>query len=391
MKDARGNKKSYRRGRARAATPPAAVSRQKVELKELFALFEVSKLIASNVKLNALLDQVLTSALQITRARRGSLMLLDERSKELTIQSARGISETIIKRTRIRLGEGIAGKVAQEGRALLISDIEKDRRVRRRSGGRYRTKSFISVPLVSMPLRVHGKVVGVINLSDRADAQPFSERDFWVISVLAGQAAIAIENAKLFELLRNSYMDTIKVLVSALEAKDKVTRDHSERVARFAVAMAQELGLPPEETEGLRMAAFLHDIGKLGIDISILSKPGKLTDAEWEIVRKHPDTSAKIIGGIQFLWNVVPFVRHHHERMDGKGFPGKLKGKRIPLGARILAVADSFEAMTAERPYKNPKSQIAAIAELKSLSGTRYDRRVVDALIRALKRGDQHR
>ncbi|MCX6356951.1 MAG: GAF domain-containing protein, partial [Candidatus Aureabacteria bacterium] len=362
----------------------AAIPAQGIALKELLALSEVSKLIVSKVDLDTLLDQVLKSSLSITGARRGSVMLLDGHTKELTIRSARGLSPTIVRQTRIRLGEGVAGRVAREGKPLLISDINRDRRITRRSGARYQTPSFISVPLVSLPLKVHGCVVGVINLSDKKGAGAFTERDLCMVSVFAGQAAVAIENARLFDLLRRSYMNTIQALVGALETKDKVTRDHSERVARFAVGMARELGLSRDKVEGLRMAAFLHDIGKLGIDIDILAKPGKLTKEEWKIVRRHPDASAKIIEGIQFIWDIIPFVRYHHERMDGRGFPRRLKGKQIPMGARILAVADAFEAMTAERPYKRARSKAAALRELQSLAGRRYDRRVVRALVRAL-------
>jgi putative nucleotidyltransferase with HDIG domain len=363
---------------------------ENIELKELVALFAVSRKISARVELNELLDQVLMSALQITGARRGSILIIDEDRKVMSIKASRGLNDGIVRDTKVKLGEGIAGTVALKGEPLLISDIEKESRFEGRKTANYETKSFLSVPLISLPLKVHGRVMGVINLSDKIDRTEFNDRDLRLISVLAGQAAVAVENARLFNLLRDSYMGTVRALVRALEAKDKVTRDHSERVAMFAAAIAEQMGLSRHEVEGIRMAAFLHDIGKLGIDLEVLAKPGKLTSEEWKLVRKHPEASADIIEGISFIWDIIPLVKYHHERFDGKGFPRGLKGKDIPVGARILSVADAFEAMTAKRPYKNAIPAQKALKELKSLVGERYDKDVVKAFESVLKSEKAH-
>jgi putative nucleotidyltransferase with HDIG domain len=359
---------------------------ENIELREVAALFEVSRLITSKVDLETLLNQVLVAATRITEAKRGSVLILDER-RRLRIRAAIGLSESVVQKTRIRLGEGIAGVVVKRGEELLITDIDKDKRFKPRRKTRYETKSFISVPLVSLPLKAHGRVLGVINVSDKISGEIFTYRDLHIVSILAGQAAVAIENAQLFGLLQRSYMETVRVLVKNLDSNDRITPDHSGRVAQFAVAIAGEMGLRSHEIEGLRMAAFLHDIGKHRIDIDVLAKPGRLTKKEWNIVRKHPLMSAQMIEGISFPWDVIPLVRHHHEQMDGRGFPGGLKGEAIPLGARILAVADAFEAMTADRPYRKARSRAKALVELKYLASKRYDRRVVRAIEAVLKKG----
>ena len=172
----------------------------------------------------------------------------------------------------------------------------------------------------------------------------------------ASQPAIAIENAQAYERLKAQSLETISALAAAMEVKDPYTSGHSQKVTELAIAIAQKMGLPPEEVENLRMAGILHDIGKIGIPDSVLNKPARLTSAEMVMVEAHPVISAQIVGKIEALAHLVPIIRHHHEWYDGKGYPDGLKGEEIPLLARILAVADGFEAMTSERPYRRAMS-----------------------------------
>jgi putative nucleotidyltransferase with HDIG domain len=186
--------------------------------------------------------------------------------------------------------------------------------------------------------------------------------------------------------LRDAYADTVRSLVGAIEAKDPYTKGHSVRVAEYAVCTAKELGFDDGTIERLERAALLHDVGKVGVSRSILCKPEKLTQGEYEEIRQHPDIAAHILESAPHLADVVEAVRHHHERFDGAGYGGHLVGEQIPIEARILAVADSYDAMTSERAYRSALSPAAALAELAAGRGTQFDAEVVDVFLEALAR-----
>ena len=204
---------------------------------------------------------------------------------------------------------------------------------------------------------------------------------------------IASENEDLYEELRRLLLNIARAFATAVEAKDPYSKGHTERVAQYALAIARELppsfknGMSSDSTMLLRLTALLHDIGKIGIREGILDKKGSLTEKEWEEMKKHPQIGAEILEPIQELKEVVRDIKHHHERMDGKGYPDGLKKGEIPLVSRIIAVADAFEAMTADRPYRRKISKEAAVEELKRCSGTQFDKDIIDVCIRAYKKG----
>jgi putative nucleotidyltransferase with HDIG domain len=179
----------------------------------------------------------------------------------------------------------------------------------------------------------------------------------------------------------------VRALVRAVEARDQYVRGHADGVARLSAAISEQMGLPPEQADEIRMAARVHDIGRVSISDMILLKPGPLTELETEIIRTHPLVGAQILDALQFPWAVKPAVRYHHERLDGSGYPEGLMGDEIPLGARVLAVADVMAAMTADRPYRPAMSEAEALAELTANSGSKYDSAVVGALQRVIERG----
>ena len=237
-----------------------------------------------------------------------------------------------------------------------------------------------------MPLVAKGKVIGVLNVSKAESVEAFSRANLKIVASFAGQLAVAIENARLYVDLENTFLGTIGALASAVDAKDPYTYGHSNEVTDHTLAIAAELRILGPDLETLRIAALLHDIGKIGIDSSILNKPGKLTDAEFEVIRSHPDIAANILGSLDFLKAVVPLVHHHHEHFDGTGYPFGLVGEAIPRGARIISVADAFNAMTSDRPYRKALSLEAATQELIDNSGTQFDPEIVSAFLAVLVR-----
>src|SRR3984893_11798866 len=186
---------------------------------------------------------------------------------------------------------------------------------------------------------------------------------------------------------RELFLGTVKSLAAAIDGKDPYTRGHSERVARFSMAIAERLGLPDEEIEKIRVSALLHDVGKIGIDDSVLKKPAALTDEEYEIMKRHPQKGYKIMSQIPAMKEFLPGMYMHHEMVNGKGYPQGLKGDEIPLMGKTVAVADTFDAMTTDRPYQKAMEFNAAVERLKSFVGTRYDARVVQAFVEACEDG----
>ncbi|MFH0947981.1 MAG: HD domain-containing phosphohydrolase [Elusimicrobiota bacterium] len=178
------------------------------------------------------------------------------------------------------------------------------------------------------------------------------------------------------------YLEVLSALAEAIDAKDHSTRGHSERMVKFVTFVAKNIGMTEHELKDLEMAAILHDVGKIGIDKSVFLKPGKLTFDEYEIIKKHSTIGANIISRISFLKGVAEYIKHHHERWDGNSYPDKLKGEAIPLGARILAVVDSFDAMMSERSYKKPMALTEALTELKKNSGTQFDAKIVTEFLK---------
>jgi HD-GYP domain-containing protein (c-di-GMP phosphodiesterase class II) len=186
---------------------------------------------------------------------------------------------------------------------------------------------------------------------------------------------------------RQLFIGTVKSLAAAIDGKDPYTRGHSERVARFSLAIGESLGLPDDEMEKLRISALLHDVGKIAIEDSILKKPASLTPEEFEVMKQHPQKGFKIMSQIPAMKDFLPGMYMHHEMMDGKGYPQGLKGDQIPMQARIVSVADTFDAMTTDRPYQKGMSLEAAVALIKTFVNTRYDPKVVDALVAACESG----
>jgi putative two-component system response regulator len=186
--------------------------------------------------------------------------------------------------------------------------------------------------------------------------------------------------------IESLYMETVKALAKALDAKDSYTRSHSDNVTKYSKAIAEEIGLSDEEIKDIQMAAQLHDLGKIGISDSILNKQEKLTEEEWEVIKHHSIRSAQILEPLESLDGVVDMVKEHHEKINGSGYPDGKKGIQIRLGARILAVADAYDAMTSERPYRKAFPKEKAVSELKKCKGTHFDPDIVEAFLRVLDR-----
>lgn len=345
-------------------------------VRELTALNTLAWALGRDTHFEALLDGALAEVMNVTSAEAGSIMLVQP-DGALRIECARGIPDAVVASTRVELGEGIAGWVAANRRPLVL--VDADDRGFGSEPYAAGARSALSVPLVCK-----GEVTGVLNVSKVSSDESFSTENQKVVASFAGQLAMAIDNAKLYIDLENTFLGTIGALASAVDAKDPYTFGHSSAVTEYALSAGKALGLSAGELETLRIAALLHDIGKIGIDSAILNKPGRLAPDEYVMIQRHPDIAANILSSLDFLKDVVPYVQYHHERWDGTGYPTGMSGESIPLGARIISVADAFDAMTSERPYRPGMSYSEAIEELKACAGTQFDANVVEAFVQSV-------
>lgn len=333
--------------------------------------------------LNSILDQenvldVIVNTLSKTmNAEICSLMLVNESTGELEVSCSVGLDGKNLR--TVKMGDGISGYVAKEGKPLLVVDIESDPRFRHANDPQYVTTS-----LVAAPLFIKGKVIGVLNVNNKVSGEPFTQEDMDLLTTVAGQAAIAVENSNLYKNIRSSYFDTVRALVNALEAKDKYSKGHSERVTLLAMMIADDMGLPEDRKQTLQHAGVLHDIGKIGISMNILGKQGKLTGEEYDQVKDHPLIGEKILDPISFLKDVKTIVGDHHERYDGKGYPHQKKGDEVSLEAKILAVADTFDALTSDRPYRKALPFEDAVAEIRRCASSQFDPQVVDVFLKTI-------
>lgn len=243
--------------------------------------------------------------------------------------------------------------------------------------------------LFSLVLRASDRPVGVLRLT-RADDRPgFEERERTLLTICASQIAASLDNSRLYRQQKEQYLQTIRAFAAVIDARDPYTRGHSEAVMRYAVRLAEDLGLDNARIELIRYGALLHDIGKIGVRDEVLLKPGRLTEEEMEAMEAHPRIGADILRYIQALRPVIPMVEHHHERFDGHGYPRRLYGENISPEARILAIADSFDAMTSERAYRRAMPLEQAMAELRRGRGAQWDAAYIDAFLLLLEREGQ--
>ncbi len=336
--------------------------------KEITLLYDCSERIAACLNTSEVANLLIEETRRIIKSTNVSVMLFDEKLGTLNIIAALG-NEYSPKKD-IRPGEGIAGLVFSTGKAEIVNNVKSDSRYRE---GKNKTRSLLCIPL-----KTKGDSFGVLNIStDKANR--YSAEDLKVASTIAFQGSIAIENAQLYENLKETFFTTVRTLAEAIEKRDSYTGGHTKRVMDYSVSIGVTMGLSNENIEQLRLSAILHDIGKIGVRDDILLKQEKLTIEEYELLKKHPVYGEEILKFIKQLNGIIPGVKYHHEFYNGQGYPDGLKGDEINIIARIIAVADSFDAMTTERPYQKGLSVSEAVNELKKNSGVQFDPAVVDA------------
>ncbi|MBX7191352.1 MAG: response regulator [Sandaracinaceae bacterium] len=402
----------------RRALEKQKLATENLRLREALSLYKVSEAIAASLSLEEVLGTVTDAALHEVEADQVSIVLADgfggwfERARELHPGFARHVQEHLDdpdvpkkeyvrtpRRTERPPGMGsAAGSTAPGGtapgssapvdaidqpvlarlnaaRLAVYFAEDQPLRVHGAASGEYLVlgdPAFAVTSLIVTPLYARKQVIGFLGVLSYSRGKKFDEGQRKLLRMVASRASAAIENAKLYEDLKATFQQTIKGLASAIDKMDRYTAGHSERVAAYAQILAIKLGLGPEEVEIARQAALMHDIGKIGCVMN-LNKPGKLSTEEFEVFKKHPGYGKDILEPITFLNPLIPGVHLHHERWDGRGYPIGLTAQDIPLLARIISVADTYDAMTSDRAYRKALPHEVAVSEICRCAGSQFD------------------
>ena len=351
--------------------------------RQLQALVGVGHVINSSRGLDAVLDEVMDVVIALMRAERGLIFLYNEQGK-LRVRAARGMDQVNLEGNDFFVSKTIVRRVSQTGDPILTTNAQEDPRF----GGQ---KSVVEQNLRSIlcvPLKLKDEIIGVIFVDSRVYSGLFEENDLEILSAFANQAAVAIDNARMFDKLQKAnrelteaYDATLKGWALTLELRDKETKGHTQRVTALTEILAKKLGINGRELEHIRRGSLLHDIGKMAIPDSILLKRGQLTPAERKFMELHPDFARGMLMKINFLRPAIAIPYCHHEKWDGSGYPQKLRGEEIPFAARIFAVVDVWDALTSDRPYRNPLTPEEVRRYIREESGRHFDPRVVNAFL----------
>ncbi len=353
----------------------------KERLEEYESLLEISVELAGSLDLERVLELAMDRAEKLCRAETSSIWELDLAGRQLFFRIVRGSAAEEIRHRTVPIGKGIVGRVALSGEGEIVEDVTNDPDWQGDLSGSFKTRAVLAIPLKS-----HGRLIGVLQLLNPVGRLTFSDEDMERMRLFAAPLGQAIENARLYTLLKGQFVDTVTALSEAIEKRDPYTGGHVRRVVLYSLLLGHELGIDAEELETLRLASTLHDVGKIAVPDDVLRKPAPLEDHEAEVMQRHPVDGADIVSRIRELREILPGVRSHHERLDGTGYPDGLSGSEIPPNARIIAVADTFDAMTSQRPYREALSPQEARREIKSGVGTQFCPDVVAAFERLMER-----
>jgi putative nucleotidyltransferase with HDIG domain len=357
------------------------IERANRRLKWMETLRGIDVAILSSMDMKVISDVLIYNLFSNMNVEGMSLLFFDDDVLELYSYSIYGLPEEL-KTVRIKLGKFIPGRVAREKHIYVITNKEMDEPVRKIVMEATGLNFYAGLPLVSK-----GKLLGILELFKR---EPFNHTKEWLdyFETLAGQISIGIESVKAFSELENksaelslAYDQTIEAISSALDLRDKETEGHSQRVTELTVKIAEKMGMKGEKLKYVKWGALLHDIGKLGVPDSILHKPGPLTEEEWKIMKRHPELGYQMLSRIDFILPALEIPLYHHEKWDGSGYPKGLKGKEIPLPARIFAVVDVYDALTNDRPYRKAYRKEEAVEEILRQSGKHFDPEVVRVFV----------
>lgn len=325
-----------------------------------------------------LIPRILDEVNKAIEAEGQSLWLLDNGTGQIVCRYATGPDSDAIKTVSVPIGQGIVGTSVDRQEAIIIADAKDDPRTYR---GADAQTGFVTRSLMCVPLVRQGKAIGAIEAVNKRSGRLFSAADLELLRNIADSAALAIENARLYAELAVSYDSTLDALAAALDLRDRETAGHSRRVVEYTARLARQMGLDQESIGDICRGALLHDVGKIGVPDGILHKPGALTPEERRTIEKHPQAGYEMLLDIPYLREEIQIVLSHQESWDGTGYPFGLRGHEIPLGARLFAIADTYDALTSDRPYRRGGTYAVAAQVIATEAGRQFDPEAVAAFL----------
>jgi putative nucleotidyltransferase with HDIG domain len=359
--------------------PRAAVTveQQRDAQNRLAAVYRANQIISSERDLRRLFQRVMDQIFALIPAHNGVILLRDEKTGELVTEYVKsGSGDAVISST-------IVSRALDHGEAVITYDAADDSRFG--AGASIIAQNIASA--MCTPLVHQSERLGVLYVDTRGTTNAFIKSDLELLVAFSGPAAIAIKNAQYVHKLERAYEDTLIAIANAVEARDHYTIGHTWRVTNFALEIARTLGWSEERLELCEIGGLLHDVGKIAVHDAVLQKPGQLTEDEFARMKIHPERGARMLRDIERLVPIIPYCLYHHERYDGNGYPFGLAGENIPIEGRLIAVADTFDAMTSNRPYRRGLHPEVAIAEIVKARGTQFDPLIVDALVVCYREG----
>ncbi|HOP39604.1 MAG TPA: HD domain-containing protein [Geobacteraceae bacterium] len=345
---------------------------------ELSLIHRVSGMLGNEMDVERICRLVLEEADKILSVNTLFLMLVDSERQELFSRFAIGGNDESILGFRISMTQDLISHIFHQGDPLTICDIVADDRFKLP----YPAKSILFVPLIA-----DTRPVGMLVATDKVSGEEFWSQELQLMGIFSSEVASSLQKANLYEEINKLFLSTVKALATAIDAKDPYTYGHSRRVAELSVAIANELGMGRDRVRNLELASLLHDIGKIGTPENILRKPGVLQPEEYEKIKEHAGKGAEILSMIAEFKEIVTWIRHHHEWYDGTGYPDRIAAETIPLEARIIAVADSYDAMTSDRPYRKGMPSETVVNIMEQFAGSQFDPVALDAFAQCLRKG----
>lgn len=344
------------------------VRQERQRLSEMVALYEISQAFTSTLDTETAVREIVELLWRRFSPHVLSLSLLHPEDDELELLAQMGAPLSMAIGARVPLADAAAGETIVDGHCALVGNATV----------------APATHLARLVLRSNDRPVGVLDIARAPDQPGFDGDDRTLLAICASQIAASLDNSRLYRQLKQQNLETIAALAASIDARDPYTAGHSAQVMRYAVRLGEVLGLGVGQIEALRYGGLLHDIGKIGVPDAILLKPARLLPDELAVMRAHSIVGSDIVRGIKALRPILPIIRHHHERIDGAGYPDGLSGEQIPIEARIMAIADAYDTMTSDRAYRRAMSQGEAIAELLRGRDSQWDGRMIDTFVRLI-------
>jgi len=355
-----------------------------MQILQLNALNKISSELTRTTDLDILLNKIIKYAAMIVKAEAASILLLDKKKNELYFKASLGKKSKEIKKYKVKVGEGIAGWVAEKGKSLIVDDVTKDTRWNKSidSSTKFKTKSIICVPLI-----LEKEIMGVMEVINKKDKEYFDKNDEEILNSFANQVVIALWNANIIEDLNNYHIHITEILIQAMENESLGPKGHFMRLARLATQIGNKLGITGKDYNNLYYASLLHDIGKIKIsrkiDFSFNAKDS--FNSVKNKISLHPIVGANMLKQINLFKDIIPVVKHHHESFDGTGYPDSLSGEKIPIASRIITVVEDYIKIIYNKPIESHSENEKALNKFFSLAGTKYDPKVINALKEIIK------